>query len=288
MVIAFQSVIPYLVDRGVPLIQGGAENQTSDALSPVNFATAPSGSFYGRFLAVLAARHLKVRRIGLTFLDVPSETNGLPVLRREMEREGVEIVAEEPVDAAEEAVTNMDSVVTRMRAAGAEGVIAINPVVLIFGRLAARRQEWGVPWGGLAAWSALVEEGCGATCDDVVTTDTAGLSYVDRDSPQMRQFLDTMRRRYPGGQLTGHTLAAWVGMQLTVEMLGRAGGPDRRAFVDALHQVRNLDLGTTSPLTFTPDRHLGGSATVLIKLRDGRYYRASEPLSYGEAEVGPP
>ena len=283
MVIAFQSVIPYLVDKGVPLIQGGAENQTSEALSPVNFTTAPSGLFYARFLPVLAARHMKVKSVGIVHLDVPSESTGIPILRREMAKEGVEVVAVESVAAAEEAVTNMDSVVTRMRAAGAEGIIALNPVVLIFGRLAARRQQWNAPWGGPAAWSRLVENGCGPTCDDVVFTDTAGLSYIDRDTPQMRQYVDTMARRFPGGELTGHTLAAWVGMQLTVEMLSRIGEPDRRAFIDALHRVRNLDLGTTSPLTFSPDEHMGGSSTVIIKLRDGRYYRASQPLDYGEA-----
>ena len=283
MVIAFQSVIPYLVDKGVPLIQGGAENQTSDALSPINFTTAPSGLFYGRFLPVLAARHMKVTRVGIVHLDVPSESNGIGILRREMAKEGVEVVAVESVAAAEEAVTNMDSVVTRMRAAGADGVIALNPVLVIFGRLAARRQQWNVPWGGPAAWSRLVENGCGPTCDDVVFTDTAGLSYVDRQTPQMRQYVETMARRFPGGELTGHTLAAWVGMQLTAEMLARIGEPDRRAFIDALHRVRNLDLGTTSPLTFSPDKHMGGSATVIIKLRDGKYYRASQPLNYGEA-----
>jgi hypothetical protein len=50
-----------------------------------------------------------------------------------------------------------------------------------------------------------------------------------------------------------------------------------------MESVRNLDLGTTSPLTFTPDRHMGGSQTTLIKLKDGRYYRASDPLNFGTA-----
>jgi hypothetical protein len=91
-----------------------------------------------------------------------------------------------------------------------------------------------------------------------------------------------MQRRYPGGDLSGHTLAAWVGMQLTVEMLARVG-PDRAAFIDALNRVDGLDLGTTSPLRFTPDRHMGGTATVILKFRGGQYYAASDPVSYGEA-----
>lgn len=284
MVIAFQSVIPYLAQKGVPLIQGGAENQTSDALSPVNFATAPTGLFYGKFLPAMASRYTPMKKAGLVFLNVPSEANGVPLLKRELRRVGIEVVSEQPVAAAEEAVTNMDSVVTKMRAAGADGVIAINPVTLIFGRLAARRQSWGVPWVGLAAWSKLVEDGCGATCDDLVLTDTGGLSFTDRDSPQMRQFLDTMARRYPGGQISGQTLAAWVGMQLLVEVLARIGTPDQAAFVDAMNHVRDLDLGTTSRLTFDPDRHLGGSQSTLLKFKGGHYVRFSDPLSFGEAD----
>lgn len=283
MVVAFQPVIPYLVEQGVPLIQGGSFSQTSDALSPVNFATAPSGLFYGRWIPVTAARTAGIRRVAIAYLDVPTETNGLPILRRELAAEGVEVVAEASVEAAEEAVTNMDSIVTRFRAAGADGVIALDPAVLIFGRLAARRQNWGAAWVGPAAWSSLVETGCGRTCDGNVYTETGGLSFVDRDSPQMQQYLDTMRRRYPAGELTGHTLAAWVGMQLLVEGMTRAGEVGQPAFLDALHTIRNLDLGTTSPLTFTPDRHLGGSATVLIHLQDGRFVRIGEPHSHGEA-----
>ena len=112
-------------------------------------------------------------------------------------------------------------------------------------------------------------------------TETAGLSFTDRPSPQMRQFLDVMARRYPGGRTTGHELAAWVGMQLLTETLRRSG-PDRRAFIRTLETTTGLDLGTTSPLTFTPDRHLGGTASTLLRLKNGRYVRASDPLSFGE------
>ena len=71
-------------------------------------------------------------------------------------------------------------------------------------------------------------------------------------------------------------------MQLVTEVLAKTG-PDRRAFLHALEQIRNLDLGTTAPLTFTPDRHLGGSASVLLRLKGGKYIRVSEPLNFGEA-----
>jgi branched-chain amino acid transport system substrate-binding protein len=286
LVVAFQPVIKYLVDKGVPLVQGAAENQTSDALSPVNVVTAPPGLFYARFLPTLVAQYAKVKRVAITYLDVPSESNGLRYFQRELARQGVEVVDVEPVDAAEDAVTDMDSVVIRMRSRGAQGVLATNPILLIYGRLAAARQGWGVPWVGEAAWSQLVEDSCGATCDDVVLTDTAGLSFTDRDTPQMREFLDTMARRYPGGQVAGHTLAAWVGMQLTTEILRRlpSGPPDAGAFLREIEQLRDLDLGTTAPLTFTPDRHMGAQASTLLKLRGGHYVRASEPLSFGEAE----
>jgi ABC-type branched-subunit amino acid transport system substrate-binding protein len=281
MVVAFESVIPYLVEKGVPLIQGGSESQTSDALSPINFATAPTGSFYGRFIPVMAKRYAKLSRVGITYLNVPAEAGGIDILERELRKEGVEVVDKEPIEAAEEAVTSMDSVVTRMRSRGADGVIATNPVLVIYGRLAADRQGWQVQWVGPAAWSRLVEDSCGGTCDDLVLTDTAGLSYPDRPSPQMRQFLETMARRYPGGDTTGHTLAAWVGMQLLAEGVARSGN-DQRAFLRVVESFKSLDLGTTSPLNFNPDRHLGGTASTLLRLKGGKYVRASDPLNFGE------
>ena len=284
MVVAFQPVIPYLVDHGVPLVQGGSEAQTSDALSPVNFATAPPGAFYANLLPAMATDYIHVNKIGITYLDVPSEANGIPILRQQLTDRGVEVVDAEPVGAAEDAVTNMDAIVTKMRAAGAQAVLATNPVLVIYGRLAADRQGWPVQWFGPAAWSRLVEDSCGVTCDDLVLTDTAGLSWIDRDSPQMHEYIDTMHRRYPDGELSGHTLAAWVGMQLTVEVL-RQTGPDRGAFLQTMESIRNLDLGTTSPITFGPDRHLGGTRTTLLRLKGGKYVAVSDPVTYGEANL---
>jgi hypothetical protein len=72
-------------------------------------------------------------------------------------------------------------------------------------------------------------------------------------------------------------------MQLTVHVLAQTG-TDRAAFLSTMESIRNLDLGTTSPLTFTPDRHLGGSSTMLLKLRDGRYYAFEGPVDYGLAD----
>ena len=284
MVVAFQPVIPYLVQKGVPLVQGGSEAQTSDALSPVNFATAPPGAFYANFLPAMATDYVHATRIGITYLDVPSEANGVPILKQQLAAKGVEVVDAEPIGAAEDAVTNMDAVVTKMRANGAQAVLATNPVLVIYGRLAADRQGWSAQWFGPAAWSRLVEDSCGVTCDDLVLTETAGLSWIDRDSPQMHEFIDTLARRYPGGELSGHTLAAWVGMQLTVEALRRSG-PDRAAFIATIESFSDLDLGTTSPLTFSPDRHLGGTRSTLLRLQGGKYVAASEPLTYGEASL---
>lgn len=283
MVVAFQSVIPYLTEKGVPLIQGGAVNQTSEALSPTTFVTSPGGRWYARFLSAVVAERAQAPAVGIVFLNVNNESRLLPILRHELQARGIEVTAEERIEAAEEAVTNMDSVVAKIRATGAQGVVAMNPAVLIFGRLAARRQQWHVPWTGPAAWTDLVEEGCGATCDEIVFTDTAGLSYIDRDSPQMREFHDTMRRRYPDGQHTGHTLAAWVGMQLFVHVLAQLPAPDQPAFVAAMERIRNLDLGTTGPITFGPDRHMGGSRSVVLQLREGKFFRASDPLDFGES-----
>jgi branched-chain amino acid transport system substrate-binding protein len=279
MVVAFQPVIPYLQQRGVPLIQGASEAQDNDALSPVNFVTAPPGQFYVQFLAAMVARYLGLKKVAITYLDVPTESRGLPQIERALERDGVRVVDTAAVAAEEQAATNMDALVTRFRSRGAQGVLATNPVLLVFGRLAAARQGWGVPWAGEAAWSFLVPQTCGTTCDHVVLTETAGLSFTTRNTPQMRQFVDVMHRRYPGGSITGHTLAAWVGMQLLVQGLLDVGHPDRAAFIRALDHTTNLDLGTTSPLTFTPARHMGGTATVLLRLQNADYVAVSGPVT---------
>ena len=101
-----------------------------------------------------------------------------------------------------------------------------------------------------------MEGGCGATCDDLVITDTAGLSYIDRDSPQMHQFVDTLARRYPGGEKTGHTLAAWVGMQLLAHVLAAPGDRLHR-LVPGQVQEDALDLLRGLPHRHAESRVLG-------------------------------
>jgi branched-chain amino acid transport system substrate-binding protein len=283
-VVAFQPVINYLVKAGVPLIQGASESQTSDALSPVNFVTAPPGLFWVKLLPQMVKRFAPgVTQVALTYVNVPTETNGLPYLRKEFARQGLRIVDEEPVNAEEDAVTNMDSIVTNMRTRGAQAVVATNPVLLVYGRLAASRQSWDVKWLGLAAWSKLVTDACGHTCDDLLITESAGLSFIDRNTPQMRQYKEVLARRYPGGEITGHTLAAWVGMQLFSYGLALTG-PDRTAFIAAIEHAHDLDLGTTAPMTFGPDRHMGATADMILTLRDGRYVALAGPVNYGEAQ----
>ena len=281
-VVAFQSVIDYLNKAGVPLIQGAAESQTSAALSPVNFVTAPSGLFWARELPQMVKRFTTATKIGLTYVDVPTETNGLKYLRPEFARAGITIVDEENVAAEEDAVTNMDSIVTRMRARGAQAVVSTNPVLLVYGRLAASRQNWSAKWVGLAAWSKLVTDACGHTCDNSLITETAGLSFINRNTPQMNQFKAVLARRFPGGEISGLTLGAWVGMQLTSYVLAETG-PDRSAFLRAMERIRNLDLGTTAPLTFGPDRHMGATADMIIGLQNGDYVPIAGPVNYGEA-----
>ncbi len=234
--------------------------------------------FYVRFLAVMVKKYAHISRVAITYFNVPTEANGEPLIEKALKDQGVQVVDRAPVQAEEQAATNMDGIVTRFRSKGAQGVLATNPVLVVFGRLAASRQHWNVTWVGEAAWSFLVTQTCGNTCDNDVLTETAGLSFTDRNSPQMHEFLDTMRRRYPGASITGHTLAAWVGMQLTTYAIAAAGGPDRGKFIDALNHTSNLDIGTTTPLSFSPDRHMGGTATTLLKLRNAQYYPVSAPV----------
>lgn len=279
MVVAFQSVIPYLQQHDVPLIQGASEAQDNDALSPINFVTAPPGQFYVHFLAQMVAKYSDLKKVAIAYLNVPTESHGLPQIEAALRAAGVEVVDTASVAAEEQAATNMDALVTRFRSKGAQGVLATNPVLLVFGRLAAARQGWNAPWVGEAAWSFLVPQTCGTTCDNLILTETAGLSFTAVHTPQMQQFIGVMHRRYPGGSITGHTLAAWVGMQLFTQIFAEVGRPDRSAFFDKLNHTTNLDLGTTSPLTFTPDRHMGGTATTLLRLRNGSYVAASGPVT---------
>ena len=76
----------------VALAKSFKPSATMVRFSPVNFATAPPGLFYANLLVAMATDYVHVDKIGITYLDVPSEANGVPILRKQMEARGVQVV----------------------------------------------------------------------------------------------------------------------------------------------------------------------------------------------------
>jgi len=99
----------------------------------------------------------------------------------------------------------------------------------------------------------LVQAGQGYTEDviltQVVPVPTAGASALLR-------FRKTLEQYAPGEKFGSTQLEAWLGAQLLLEGLARAGRDlDTERLVAALEGIQGLDIGIGTPLTFGPQRH---------------------------------
>src|SRR5205823_8206700 len=140
----------------------------------------------------------------------------------------------------------MDSFVAAMKNAGANAVFSATNITLVFGMQAAARQSWKVPWVSKSAWGRAATDNCGSACNGGYT-DNNGWGWPGIDTPQMEQYMATMRRYFPDGAryADAQTLGGWIGM-MGFEYAATQLGADltRKALVDILGNFHNFQTRT--------------------------------------------
>lgn len=107
------------------------------------------------------------------------------------------------------------------------------------------------------------------------------IPYEDTASPEVRDWM----RRYKAAFDADANVQAVYGylvMELVAEGLRRAG-PELTAesFAEGVEQIRDWQpMFDASPLTFTPEQHLGTKQVILSQIRDGRWHRVAGPIGY--------
>lgn len=298
---AFSAAMKYINERGVPLIQGwtgtgderiawGAQQTPWSVYFTVRNDDAVE--IYANWMDTVLDQWAKAGKlpnpanpkwVATVGLDVSQDNRRGREFKRvwEARGSGYKVVSQQRVAAEEETVTRMDSFVAAMKDAKANGAFSSSNITLVFGMQAASRQSWKVPWVAKSAWGRAATDNCGAACDGGYT-DNNGWGWAGLETPQMQQYLTTMRKYFPDGARypDAQTLGGWLGMMAFEYAAGRLGADlTRQALIDILGHLRNFDTGIGATITTDDDDHLGMRETMMLQICDNRFYRVSGWLS---------
>lgn len=273
----FGSAAAYLEEKGIPHIGGGSPRYSTDALAPQTFNFAPTFDVSGYFLANQIAAMLRergaVKRVGITWVNNGLYTAIERFAERRLKQLGIEITARETVASTTDAIAGMDTVVAKLRASGAQGVIAVNNANWTFGLIAAKRQGWKVPWVTFNAWAKLFLDNGGDALEGQATS-TLGLDFPDVDSPGMRDLREAFARYYPEGPVDSATMQAWLNLSVLSGVIRNLGDSvTRDGVIRGIAALRDSRTGLASSITITPKNHLGMKETMAVRVKGGRFVR---------------
>jgi ABC-type branched-subunit amino acid transport system substrate-binding protein len=298
---AFNAALNYLNQQKVPLIQGWAgsgESSWKASQTPWNVyftvRNEDAVRIYADWLDTVMKQWQKAGRlpnpdhphwVATVSLDVSQDRTRSQAFRRQWEKRGSDykVVDQEYVAAEEETVTRMDSFVAAMRQSGANGVFSASNITLVFGMQAASRQNWKVPWVAKSAWGRAATDNCGTPCTGGFT-DNNGWGWPKILTPQMRQYMQAMRRYYPPGAqyADAQTLGGWIGMQ-GFEFAASQLGADltRRSMMPILTNLRAFDTGIGALISTSSADHLGMGQSMMLQICKNQFFRSTDWLTPG-------
>ena len=300
---AFGAALNYLNQQHVPLIEGwsgiGPESETWSAdQTPWNVyytvRNEDGVQIFADWLDTVMSHWAAAGKlpfpshphwVATVGLDVTQDRKRAAEFKRVWESKGAgyQVVAQEYVAAQEEAVTRMDSFVSAMKNAQANGAFSASNITMVFGMQAASRNSWHVPWVSKSAWGKAATDTCGAACNGGFT-DNNGWGWSGIRTPQMKQYLATMERYYPEGATyaDAQTLGGWIGM-MAFEYAATQLGADltRPSLVNILGNLHNFDTGIGAPINTSSSDHLGMGQTMMLQICNNKFWRVTNWLSPG-------
>lgn len=300
---AFGAAMNYLNQQHVPLIEGwtgiGSDSVTWDAAqTPWNVyytvRNEDGVQIYADWLDTVMSHWAAAGKlpfpsnphwVATVGLDVTQDRHRAAEFKRVWEARGpgYRVVSQQYVAAQEEVVTRMDSFISAMKNAKANGAFSASNITMVFGMQAANRNSWHVPWVSKSAWGKAATDNCGAACNGGFT-DNNGWGWAGIRTPQMQQYLATMERYFPEGATyaDAQTLGGWIGM-MAFEYAAAQLGADltRPALMNILGNLHNFDTGIGAPITTSPADHLGMGELMMLQICNNKFWRVTNWLAPG-------
>lgn len=267
-------LVPFLESKGVPFIgfDGvNVEGFTSKTTVTAGVSIAP----HARTLIPYWIDKTATKRIGIVYLDVPPAVSYLKDVRDVIcPKLGCEVVREQPIQFT---TTDYVSILVGMQQANAEGIfIVTDPASAVKLLLSAKQINYKPQPGGYLGQHGIyfdvVPESCGTFCNGVLAPTSLFPPQVsNRATDEMRRIVG---RYYSDVQYGYFTELGYVSAKVFVDLLRRAGEPDRAKMLAIARSLTSYDTGGFTnpavPISLAP----GGERRrdmILVKMQDGKW-----------------
>jgi ABC-type branched-subunit amino acid transport system substrate-binding protein len=236
---------------------------------------------------------LGVTKIGTFIQNDAYGNSGADGINRALKAKGLTIVAQTTYERNVPYETNMDQQVSALKAAGAQAVIAVGAYNQCAAFIRdARNSDWNVPIANLSFVGAdqllsklVVEErASGKKMTSHLVNSQVIPSWYDTSNPLVQEYsammdlydpklpADLQDPNYKPAKYSFGSLEGYLNAKLFVAILKKVPAElTREAFVKAAESMRGLEIGTGTPLSFSPDNHQASNQVFFTTVQNGQW-----------------
>jgi ABC-type branched-subunit amino acid transport system substrate-binding protein len=266
----------YADSVGVPYFSAGV-NETGLTDLSTYFAVSLT---YAQQVPLLIdlLEELDVKKVAAVINDTPSFQDPHDAFIEAAEDADLDVVADDTINkVASEAEALAE--VGKLKRAGAEAVFLLtSPLVYLSLASAARNQDFSPAFVGpgiTSGLNAVMNFGCPAVGNGQFFSPFPGLDVIDELDPD---YIPAYEEFGGGAEPDDIGIALW-GLNKSIKLVFEATGDDlgRAKLMDTIEEEEGFASNVYPPVSFTPDRHFGGSGAHLLKANcDIKQYETAE------------
>jgi len=251
-------LVPFLESKGVPFIGFDGVN-VEGFTSPTTVSVGASIAPHARVLIPYWFEKTHAKRVGVIYLDVPPAISYLKETRDVIcPKLGCQVVVSRAVQFT---TTDYTSILLSMRSNNVEGIfIVTDPASAVKMLLQAKQLNYKPSPGGYLGqhgiYLDLVPQSCGSFCDGLLAPTSLFPPQVN--SAATEEMRRVVSRYYSNVEYGYFTELGYVSARVLVDIIRRAGRPDRRAIIDVARGLTAYDTGGFTnpdrPVDISPGR----------------------------------
>jgi branched-chain amino acid transport system substrate-binding protein len=275
-------LVSFLEKKGVPFIGFDGVNVEGFS-SPSTVTVGASIAPHARTLVPYWVEKTHVKRMAIVYLDVPPAVTYLKETRDVIcPKIGCQVVDAQPVQFN---TTDYTSILLRFRSQSVEGVfIVTDPGSAVKLLLQAKQQDYKPSPGGYLGqhgiYLDLVAGSCGSFCDGILAPTSLFPPQVK--SPATDEMRKTVGKYFSNVEYGYFTELGYVSARLLVDVLRKAGSPDRAKVLEVARGLTAYDTGgftnPAKPLDLTPGREHDRDM-ILMRMEKGVWKQETDWLT---------
>lgn len=275
-------LVAFLEGKGVPFIGFDGVNEEGFH-SASTLSAGASITPHADILIPYWRETTGLTNIGVVYLDVPPAVSYLNHTRDVIcPQIGCRVVRAQPVQFT---TTDFVSILVAMQQANAQGIfIVTDPASAVKMLLQARQIDYTPQPGGYMGqhgiYLDIVPESCGSFCDGIMAP--SSLFPPQEVNAATEEMKAVVSKYYSDVDYGYFTELGYLSAKILVDILSRAGEPERGKVVQIAHTLSAYDTGgftnPANPVNLTPGRE-HPREMVLVEMRGGTWRQATEWLT---------